>query len=233
MLLEGATILDIGGYSSRPGAEHITEEEEESRVLCAIKAVRKNFPEAVISVDTFRAAIARKAVAEGAGMINDISGGELDGEMFNTVAQLRVPYCCMHMRGTPQTMNSLTQYENLEHEIITYFHKKTAVLQKAGVTDVILDPGFGFAKTVEQNFRLLNNLELLKVLEKPLLVGVSRKSMIWKTLQTSPEQALNGTTALNMAALIKGASVLRVHDVKEAAETIKLFTSMSHADNRV
>ncbi|HRJ81833.1 MAG TPA: dihydropteroate synthase [Cyclobacteriaceae bacterium] len=233
VLTEGASILDVGGYSSRPGAENISEQEEEHRVLSALQGIKKRFPEAILSIDTFRSGIARKAVLLGADMINDISGGDLDADMFNTVAQLQVPYCCMHMKGNPETMNNLTQYSNLMHEIITYFHQKVAALQQAGVKDSIIDPGFGFAKTVEQNFQLMNNLHALKILEKPLMVGISRKSMIWKTLQSTPEHALNGTTALNMVALMKGASILRVHDVKEAAEAVKLFTHLTQADGRV
>jgi dihydropteroate synthase len=233
MLTDGASIIDIGGYSSRPGAEPISEVEEAQRVLHPIAAIRKKFPDVIITVDTFRSAIARKAVDAGADMINDISGGELDHEMHNTVAQLQVPYICMHMKGTPETMNGLANYSNLEHEIITYFHQKIAALQKAGVKDIIIDPGFGFAKTIEQNFQLMNNLSMLSMLGKPLLIGISRKSMIWKTLQTSPEHALNGTTALNMVALMKGASILRVHDVKEAVETVKLFTHLTQAEGRV
>lgn len=233
MLTDGASIIDIGGYSSRPGAEHISEQDEAQRTLHPIAAIRKRFPEIIITVDTFRSAIARKAVDAGADMINDISGGELDHEMHHTVAQLQVPYICMHMKGTPETMNSLANYSNLEHEIIAYFHQKIATLQKAGVKDIIIDPGFGFAKTIEQNFQLMNNLNLLSLLGKPLLIGISRKSMIWKTLQTSPEEALNGTTALNMVALMKGASILRVHDVKEAVETVKLFTHLTQAVGRV
>ncbi|MBX2956519.1 MAG: dihydropteroate synthase [Cyclobacteriaceae bacterium] len=233
MLTDGASLIDVGGYSSRPGAENISEQEEEQRVLSTIQAIKKTFPEAILSIDTFRSGIARKAVSLGADMINDISGGDLDADMFNTVAHLQVPYCCMHMKGTPETMNNLTQYSNLIHEIITYFHQKVAALQQAGEKDIILDPGFGFAKTVEQNFQLMHNLDVLKILKKPLLVGISRKSMIWKTLQTTPEHALNGTTALNMVALMKGASILRVHDVKEAVEAVKLFTHLTQADDRV
>lgn len=233
MLTDGASVIDLGGYSSRPGAENISEQEEEHRVLSALQAIKKGFPEAIVSIDTFRSGIARKAVSLGADMINDVSGGDLDAEMFSSIAQLQVPYCCMHMKGTPETMSTLAQYSNLIHEIITYFHQKVVALQKIGVKDIIIDPGFGFAKTVEQNFQLMNNLELLKILEKPLLVGVSRKSMIWKTLKATPEQALNGTTALNMVALMKGASILRVHDVKEAVEAVKLFTHLTQADKGV
>ncbi|MBX2968037.1 MAG: dihydropteroate synthase [Cyclobacteriaceae bacterium] len=233
MLTDGASIIDIGGYSSRPGAEHIAEEEEVHRVVHPITGIRKRFPEAVISIDTFRSSVARKAVDAGADMINDISGGELDSEMHNTVAQLQAPYICMHMKGTPETMTSLADYNNLEHEIIAYFHQKIVALQMAGVKDIVIDPGFGFAKTIDQNFQLMNSLNMLSILGKPLLIGVSRKSMIWKTLQASPEHALNGTTALNMVALLKGASILRVHDVKEAVETVKLFARLTQAEGRV
>jgi dihydropteroate synthase len=233
MLTDGASLIDIGGYSSRPGAENISEQEEAQRVLHPIAAIRKRFPEAIITVDTFRSAIARKAVDAGADMINDISGGELDNGMYHAVAALQVPYICMHMKGTPGTMNRLAHYANLEHEIIAYFHPKIAALQMAGVKDIIIDPGFGFAKTIEQNFQLMNTLGMLGMLGKPLLIGISRKSMIWKTLQTSPERALNGTTALNMVALMKGATILRVHDVKEAVEAVKLFTHLTQAEGRV
>lgn len=233
MLRDGAALVDIGGYSSRPGAADTSEQEETQRIVQPISAIRKRFPEAIITIDTFRSGVARKAVDAGADIINDISGGELDKEMYNTVAELQVPYICMHMKGTPETMNNLAQYANLEHEIITYFHQKIVALQKAGVKDIIVDPGFGFAKTIGQNFQLMNNLNFLGVLGKPVLIGVSRKSMIWKTLQTSPEHALNGTTALNMVALMKGVSILRVHDVKEAVETVKLFTHLTQAEGRV
>lgn len=226
MISEGAAIIDIGGYSSRPGATDISPEDEAGRVMHAVKVIRKEFNDVVLSVDTFRSAIACQAVAEGADIINDISGGDLDAAMFETVAELKVPYICMHMKGTPQTMNSLASYENLLHELTAWFSGKIASLQAKGVSDIILDPGFGFAKTVEQNFELLSNLHLLKMLNKPLLVGLSRKSMIWRTLNTTPEHALNGTTALNMIALTKGASILRVHDVKEAVELVSLFSKL-------
>jgi len=195
-------------------------------VIGAVRLIRNEFKEIILSVDTFRASIARQAVNEGATMVNDISGGELDPAMVETVAALNVPYICMHMKGTPQTMNTLASYDNLLLELTTWFAAKVNWLQKAGVKDVILDPGFGFAKTVNQNFELLANLQLLTLLGKPLLVGLSRKSMIWRTLQTTPDQALNGTTALNMVALLKGASLLRVHDVKEAVELITLFSHL-------
>jgi dihydropteroate synthase len=229
MITEGAAIIDIGGYSSRPGAADISTDEEARRVVGALRLIRNQFKEVILSVDTFRSSIARQAVNEGADMINDISGGELDPAMVETVAALNVPYICMHMRGTPQTMNALATYDNLLLEITSWFAAKVDLLQRAGVKDILLDPGFGFAKTVNQNFELLSNLQLLTPLGKPLLVGLSRKSMIWRTLQTTPDQALNGTTALNMVALLKGASLLRVHDVKEAVDVITLFSHLRAA----
>lgn len=227
MLTEGASILDVGGYSSRPGAENISEAEENQRVSKAINLLIKEYPQANISIDTFRSAVARTAVGEGAALVNDISGGSLDSKMFETIAGLGVPYVLMHMQGTPETMSSLTNYNNLIQDVMDYFHQKINSLQQLGVKDIILDPGFGFAKTPEQNFLLLHHLDHFNLLSKPLLVGLSRKSMIWKTLHSSAEEALNGTTALNMIALVKGAGLLRVHDVKEAMEAIKLFTQLS------
>lgn len=224
MLTEGATFLDVGGYSSRPGATDISEEEESQRVIPAIRSIVKEFPTALISVDTFRSTVANAAIHEGASLVNDISGGTLDAKIITTVAALKVPYVLMHMRGTPQTMNSLTNYNNLVREVIDFFHQQIAVLKEAGVVDIVLDPGFGFGKTREQNFELLHTLDHFSLLGKPILVGLSRKSMIWKTLDTTAEFALNGTTALNSLALLKGASILRVHDVKEAVETIKLIS---------
>lgn len=222
MLSEGATFLDVGGYSSRPGAEDVSLEEESQRVLPAIKTIANQFPKAFISVDTFRSSIAKQAVDVGACMVNDISGGELDNQMFSTIAELQVPYVLMHMRGTPQTMTQHTDYEDLIKDIMDYFHPKVYQLRLMGVKDCMVDVGFGFSKTVEQNFTLLNALDYFKMLEKPLLVGLSRKSMIWRTLKTDAEHALNGTTTLHTIALIKGASILRVHDVREAVETIEL-----------
>ncbi len=222
MLAEGADFMDVGGYSSRPGATDISIEEELSRVIPVINNLKKEFPSAIISVDTFRSRVAQAAVGEGAELVNDISGGQLDLTMVETVASLRVPYIAMHMRGTPQTMNQLTDYDNIIKEELDYFHQQVAQLKSAGVTDIIIDPGFGFAKTTEQNFELLNHLETLSVLEKPILVGLSRKSMIWRTLKTNPESALNGSTVLHTLALLKGASILRAHDVKEAKEVIAL-----------
>src|SRR5258706_3051589 len=222
MISEGADFIDVGGYSTRPGAEEISEEEELNRVLPVITIIAKNFPDTIISVDTFRSGVARQAIEAGASMINDISGGEQDARMFETVASLGVPYILMHMKGDPQTMTKQTTYENILKEIIDYFHQKVFRLQKLGVKDVVIDPGFGFAKTVDQNFELLNKLDRFQILEKPMLVGLSRKSMIWRTLQTNPEGALNGTTVLNTIALLKGTSILRVHDVREAKEAIQL-----------
>ena len=223
MLMEGATFIDIGGCSSRPGAKDISEEEEKSRVLPAIEAALKNFPHCIISVDTVRSSIAKLAVQAGAGLINDISGGSLDKKMPEAVASLHVPYILMHMQGTPLTMATMTNYENLLKEMIDYFNQRIQAFHSLGIKDIIIDPGFGFAKTIDQNFELLRKLDYLKILEKPMLVGLSRKSPIWKTLSIKPEEALNGTTALNTVALLKGASILRVHDVKEAMEVVKLI----------
>jgi len=222
MLSEGATFLDIGGYSSRPGADHVSETDELSRVLSAIEALIKEFPEVYISIDTFRSEVAKKAVERGAALVNDISAGLMDPNMIPTVAQLQVPYIMMHMKGTPQTMTTQTNYDNLITEVLRYFSERIAFARKAGINDIIADPGFGFSKTRTQSFTLLRNLELFKQLDLPFLVGISRKSMIYKTLGITPEEALNGTTALHGIALSKGASVLRVHDVKEAMECITL-----------
>ena len=226
MLNEGATFIDIGGYSSRPGAKEITEEEEKNRVIPAIDSVVKTFPDCLISIDTFRSSIAKLAVEAGAGLINDISGGSLDAKMPEVVATLQVPYILMHMKGTPQSMTSQATYENLLKEIINYFHQKIHAFQKLGVKDIIIDPGFGFAKNSDQNFELLTKLDWIKILERPILVGLSRKSMIWKSLTIQPQEALNGTTALHTIALLKGAGILRVHDVKEAVEVVKLVSMM-------
>ncbi len=226
MLTGGATFIDVGGYSSRPNAEDISTEEELKRVLFAIRLILKTFPETWISVDTFRGEVANTALNEGAVMVNDISAGLLDPQMYEVVARNKVPYLIMHMKGTPGTMNQLTDYENLVKDIISYFHKIIFDLRQREIHDVIIDPGFGFAKTVDQNFQLLNHLEAFAVLDKPILAGLSRKSMIWKTLNITPEEALNGTTSLNTIALLKGASILRVHDVKEAREIIHLYGKM-------
>jgi dihydropteroate synthase len=229
MLTAGADFLDVGGYSSRPGAEHITEQDELNRVVPAVTAIAQRFPDALISIDTFRAKVAHEALAAGAALVNDISAGAQDAAMLATVARHGAPYVCMHMRGTPQTMQQQTSYENVVYELIDFFQKKLVDCQQAGIKDVIIDPGFGFAKTVAQNFEILAQLEKFRVLQLPLLVGLSRKSMVWRTLQTDAAGALNGTTALHMVALQKGAAILRVHDVREARETITLFQGLQHA----
>ncbi|WP_310992664.1 dihydropteroate synthase [Aequorivita marina] len=226
MLSEDATFLDVGGYSSRPGADKIPVHEETKRVVTAINTILKHFPNALISVDTFRSEVAQNAVNAGACMVNDISGGSLDPEMYQSVSKLKVPYVLMHMRGTPKTMAKLTNYQNVSLAVIKDLSEKIALARAAGINDLIADPGFGFAKTPAQSFELLNNLELFKSLEIPFLAGISRKSMIYKTLETSAENALNGTTALNTVALLKGASILRVHDVKEARECIILHNHL-------
>lgn len=227
MLKAGATFIDVGAYSSRPNADHISVGEELNRILPVIELILKQFPETLISVDTFRSEVAQKTISYGAALINDISAGKLDENMLKTIAALKVPYIMMHMKGTPQTMQQHTDYTNLTKEIIFYFSERLQEAKALGIIDVIIDPGFGFAKTIQQNFELLNHLELLKMLDKPLLVGVSRKSMIYKTLNTTPDNALNGTSVLNTIALQKGANILRVHDVKEAMECIKLVESLS------
>lgn len=229
MLDEGATFLDIGGYSSRPNADDIPVEEEIKRVLPAIKLVLNNFPKALISVDTFRSEVAQAALDHGAALVNDISGGHADPKMLPLVAQYQVPVIMMHMKGTPKTMTTQTSYENLVEEILFYFAEQLTTARSLGINDMIIDPGFGFAKTPEQNFELLDQLGLFLTLEVPVLVGISRKSMIYRSLGGSPEEALNGTTALHMSALERGASILRVHDVKEAIECIGLYEQLKKA----
>jgi dihydropteroate synthase len=223
MLLDGATFIDLGGYSTRPGAPDIGPAEEADRLLPALEALHRAFPQALLSVDTFRASVARQAAQVGAVIINDISGGNLDPDMFQTVADLNLPYVLTHGRGTPQTMQSLTHYADLVPDVLDEIGTKRATLRALGVTDVILDPGFGFAKTVAQNFTLLRELPALRVFDEPLLVGLSRKSTIWRTLGTTADRALNGTTVLNTVALLGGAAILRVHDVREAIEAITLM----------
>jgi dihydropteroate synthase len=222
MLREGADVLDIGAYSSRPGAADIGTAEETDRLLPAIQAITQHFPDAVISVDTFRAQVANAAISAGAHIINDISGGELDVDMFATVARLNVPYILMHMKGTPQNMTSLAVYEDVFAEVFDYFAKKIYALKQLGVHDVILDPGFGFAKKAEHSYALLNRMQEFEQLQLPILVGVSRKRMIYGLLASDASRALNGTTVLNTIALMKGAGILRVHDVKPAVEAVKL-----------
>ncbi len=223
MLDEGADFIDVGGYSSRPGADDLSVDEEISRVVPVIDLITREYPGAVLSIDTFRASVAKEAIDAGACIVNDISGGELDLKMFETVASLKVPYILMHMRGTPQTMSKLAQYDDLIKDVVDYFQIKIRKLRELEVKDIIIDPGFGFAKTIDQNFELLSHLDYLKILGQPILAGLSRKSMIWKSLGTDAEGALNGTTALNAVALTKGASILRVHDVKEAVECQRLI----------
>lgn len=224
MLSEGADIIDVGAYSSKPSAEFVSEQTEIDRLKVVIKELINTFPEVVLSVDTFRANVAKIAIDYGASIINDISAGLLDDAMLSTVAELKVPYVMMHMRGTPQTMQTLTSYDNVVKDLMFYFSERIQVARSYGISDIIIDPGFGFAKTLEQNYELLNKMELFSFLEVPLLVGISRKSMIYKVLENTPQEALNGTSILNTIALQKGATILRVHDVKEAVECIKLVS---------
>lgn len=226
MLSDGATFVDIGAYSSKPNAEFVSEEDELNRLLPVIELVLKSFPETIISVDTFRSKIAQNAIENGAAIINDISAGNLDEKMLETVAKLQVPYIMMHMKGTPQTMQTLSQYENICKEMLQYFSERVGKARSFGINDIIIDPGFGFAKTLEQNYEVMQKLELFQMLELPLLVGISRKSMIYKTLETTADKSLNGTTFLNAISLQKGANILRVHDVKEAVESVKLFNKL-------
>lgn len=229
MIADGAGIIDLGGYSTRPGASEVSADEEWARLADALDAIRRRLPAAVVSIDTFRAEVARKCVRQfGADIINDISGGTLDPDMFATVAELRVPYILMHTRGTPASMQSLCKYTDVTAEVISELAFKDAELRRLGVCDVIIDPGFGFAKDTAQNFTLLDNLELFSALKRPLLVGISRKSMISRTLGCSPAGALNGTTVLNTVALMKGASILRVHDVKPAVEAVRLISILNN-----
>ena len=220
---EGATMVDIGAYSSRPGAEDVTKDEELRRLLPAIDIVREEWPEAIISVDTFRAEVARRAVEAGADIINDISGGEMDPDMFSAVADMHMPYILMHMQGTPQDMQKAPHYDNLMCEVFRSLGERVELLHEKGVADVIVDPGFGFGKSMTQNYEMMSRLDEFHLLGCPVLVGVSRKSMIYRLLDSTPEESLNGTTALNTIALMKGASILRVHDVREAVEAVKIY----------
>ena len=228
MVNDGATIIDIGGASTRPGAEPVAPEEELKRILPVIELTKKHFPEIIISVDTFHSSVARESIGAGAHIINDISGGQSDVKMFETIAELDVPYILMHSKGTPQTMSKLNQYNDLTLDILDFFIERIGKLRALGVKDIIIDAGFGFAKNIEQNFKLLKSLKTFKILDVPILAGLSRKSMIWRTLNIPPEEALNGTTALNMIALQNGADILRVHDVKEAVQTINLFKAIGY-----
>ena len=231
ILSEGGAIIDVGAYSTRPGAAVVSAEEEWERLANALQVVRREAPEAILSVDTFRAEIARRCVETfGVSIINDISGGDADAQMFDTVADLRVPYVLMHCQGTPQTMQQAPTYKNVTAEVITDLSRKVRQLRQRGMRDIIIDPGFGFGKTLEHNYTLLRQLEDFRIFGLPLLIGVSRKSMITKPLGITPDEALNGTTALKAFALMKGAHILRVHDVKEAAEVVKLFSILSSHD---
>jgi len=227
MIRDGADFLDLGGYSTRPGALDISIQEEIDRVVPAVEAIRREFPNILISIDTFRSEVARESVAAGADLVNDISSGNLDEAMLPTIASLGIPYIAMHMKGNPQNMQSHANYSDILAEILYYFSEKVDLFKKLGIKDVIIDPGFGFAKTIEQNFFLLKNLRHFESLGLPVLVGISRKSLIHKTLKIDASEALNGTTALNMFSLTQGANILRVHDVKEAKETIKLFEQLN------
>jgi dihydropteroate synthase len=226
MLSEGATFIDVGAYSSRPGAIHISEKKELQRIVPIIKLLVNHFPEIIISVDTFRSSVAKKTVEAGAAIINDISGGKMDANMFKTVAELKVPYIIMHMLGTPQSMQKNPRYEDVTKEVISFFAEQLSKLHQLKVNDVLIDVGFGFGKTIEHNYKLLKNLSLFKNLDAPILVGISRKSMLYKPLEITAQLALNATTSANTIALLNGANILRVHDVKEAMEAIKIVEQL-------
>ena len=230
MLAEGAVVIDVGGVSTRPGAAEVSQQEELHRVMPVVESIKKHFPDAVVSIDTWRSKVAQEAVGAGAAIVNDISAGRFDPRLFETVAALDVPYILMHMQGTPQTMQQNPRYENVVNEVLDFFIEKLEKLRRLGIKDIVLDPGFGFGKTVEHNFHLLKNLAVFEhVLNLPVLAGISRKSMICKVLKVNPEHALNGTTALHVEALRQGARILRVHDVKEAAEVIALWKALEGA----
>lgn len=227
MLAEGATFIDIGAYSSKPSAEYVSEEEELNRIVPVVQLLVKHFPEILISIDTFRSEVARVCIENGAAIVNDISAGNLDDKMLEVIAQYQVPYIMMHMRGTPETMQTMTEYEDVVKEVLLYFSEKIAQARSLGINDLIVDPGFGFAKTITQNYEVMRKLELFHILELPILIGISRKSMIYKALEINADAALNGTTVLNTIALTKGAQILRVHDVAAAVECIKLFEKLN------
>lgn len=233
MLKAGAAILDIGAQSTRPGSKQIGVDEELRRLTNVIDSLHRHFPSAIISIDTYHAEVAVEAVAAGATIVNDISGGSMDPAMIETVGRLQVPYICMHIKGTPENMHQHPTYENVTMEVLDYFIQKTAECKNAGIHDVIIDPGFGFGKTIAHNFTLLHNLPVFSVLQKPILVGLSRKSTVYKTLEVTADEALNGTTVINTIALLKGANILRVHDVKEAAEAVKLVTAYLSANKNL
>lgn len=226
MLNHGATFIDMGAYSSRPGAEHVPEDEELKRMIPVIDLILKKFPHTLISVDTFRSKVANESIEHGAAIINDIAAGNLDDAMFDTIAKHQVPYIMMHMKGTPQSMQKEAEYENLINDLRFYFSEKIKETTSKKINDVIIDPGFGFAKTTGQNYTLLNHLDMFQTFGLPILIGLSRKSMIYKLLESSPKEALNGTTALHTIALLKGANIIRAHDVKEASECIKLVEAL-------
>ncbi|MFK8008312.1 MAG: dihydropteroate synthase [Saprospiraceae bacterium] len=228
MISDGATIIDVGGMSSRPGAEIITVEEELNRVIPIIKIIKEHFPKVIISIDTIRSEVAKQSVVSGASIINDISGGSIDDKMLRTVAELSVPYILMHMQGKPENMQQEPHYQDVTKNVLSFFIEKIKELRVLGVKDIILDPGFGFGKTIEHNYQLLQNFTIFKILDLPLLAGTSRKSMIYKVLNTTPQEALNGTTVLNTIALERGAKILRVHDVKEAKEAVTLWKQLNH-----
>lgn len=231
MLAAGATILDVGGQTTKPGSLPLSAKEEAERILPVIRNIKKTFPQVIVSVDTFYATVAKLAVEEGAAIVNDVSGGNWDNNMLDTVAALGVPYICMHMQGTPETMQQNPFYDDLIDSLLTFFIDRVALCRAKGIKDVIIDPGFGFGKTIAHNFQILNQLQKFEILNVPILAGLSRKSTIYKTLQVTPDDALNGTTVLNTIALINGANLLRVHDVKEAVETVKLvkaYQQFSH-----
>ena len=227
MIISGADIIDVGGYSSRPGAKDISIEDELNRVIPAIEIIKQKFPKTIISIDTFRSRVASEAIISGADIVNDISGGNLDSKMFETVSKHKVPYILMHMRGNPENMMSKTNYENLTKDICKYFSQRIDKAKSCGINDIIIDPGFGFSKTTQQNYELLNNLEFFKEFQIPIIIGVSRKSMIYKTLNTTPEKALNGSSVLHTIGLMKGANILRTHDVKEAVECVKIVSQLN------
>lgn len=228
MVEEGVDIIDVGGYSTRPGAAEITEEDERNRVVGALKAIRKEYADLVLSVDTFRSQVAKAARSEaGADIINDVSGGVLDNSMFKIVASLNIPYVLMHMQGVPATMQENPVYNDVVSDIIEWFGKRIPILEDAGVRDIIIDPGIGFGKTIGHNFEILRRLSEFEIIGRPLMAGVSRKSLIWKTLGITPSEAMNGTTAMNMALLMNGADIIRVHDVREAVETVRLYQKIS------
>lgn len=227
MLLDGAGIIDLGGQSTRPGSERVSADEELKRVMDALEAIRKEFPESFLSIDTFYSKVAREAVEAGASIINDISSGTIDLDLLETVASLKVPYVLMHMKGNPQNMQEQAFYEDVTREVLDFFILRKDELNKKGITDVIIDPGFGFGKTAAHNFHLLNQLEVFAMLDAPLMLGLSRKATIYKTLEVTANEALNGTTVLNTIGLMKGAAILRVHDVKEAVEAVKLVQALN------